>query len=133
MLRKNCLWTILLISLLLFAACQADHEVTSNQGDAFDKADQISYNAKLTTTVRGKLSSVISYKRMERHSNKKYVYFYIHVLCFRVLLLEYCTSTSINIPNATQSSLTVHEHIHTHVIYVYHNVIFSQSLIKKIK
>lgn len=71
-----CYILLLIISIFLSVACQSDHDVASNQQDALDKADQISYNAKLISTVRGKLSSVIIYKRMERYSKKKYVYFY---------------------------------------------------------
>jgi len=64
-----------ILLVFLFVGCQADHEIASNQQDEFEAPDQISYNAKLISTVRGKLSSVIRYKRMERYSNKKYVYF----------------------------------------------------------
>lgn len=71
-----CFISHLIISVFLCVGCAADHDVASNQQDVLDEADQISYNAKLISTVRGKLSSVITYKRMERFSNKKYVYFY---------------------------------------------------------
>ncbi len=73
---KKSLFVILIVLIFQNTACQSDHDVASNQHDVPDEADQISYNAKLISTVRGKLSSVIIYKRMERFSNKKYVYFY---------------------------------------------------------
>lgn len=71
-----CFISNLVIALFLSVACQSEYDVASNQQEALDEPDQISYNAKLISTVRGKLSSVITYKRMERYSNKKYIYFH---------------------------------------------------------
>ena len=67
--------TILGLLIFLNFACQSSQDFTSNNQDFSDIPDQESFDATLTTTRNGELSTVIHYGEMKKFSNKKLVHF----------------------------------------------------------
>lgn len=57
--------------LMTVYSCRSDQEFTSNPPDFNEIPDQESWNATLTSTSQGKVTSKIKYVRMERFSKKR--------------------------------------------------------------
>lgn len=66
----------LIIAFLIWSACHSESEVASNNQPVTDVADQESWDATLTTTSHGKISSKIHYSHMEKYSKRKLVKFH---------------------------------------------------------
>ncbi|MFQ5603943.1 MAG: LPS export ABC transporter periplasmic protein LptC [bacterium] len=70
--KKN--W-ILFAFLAVALACQSKQELTSNQQAKVEIPDQEGWNAVLTSTSEGKITSKIKYTHMQRFSNKRVTQF----------------------------------------------------------
>lgn len=67
---------LLAIMFFSFIGCQTPGELPATSPRSDDVPDQISYNASMTLSENGVVSSKISYGRMEQYSNRKILKFF---------------------------------------------------------